>query len=77
MQIPWNQLSPDTLVALIEEFITREGTEYGASEIPLDQKVVQIKNQLSKGEVVIVYDPDTQSSNIVLSVEAAQQADSE
>jgi uncharacterized protein YheU (UPF0270 family) len=66
MRIPWDKLSEDVLEALLEEFITREGTEYGASEVPLGRKVYQVRQQLKSGDAVIVYDADTQTSNIVL-----------
>jgi len=65
MQIAWNQLSQDALRALIEEFVTREGTEYGATDIPLHHKVAQIRAQLSAGAAVIVYDSRTGTCNIV------------
>lgn len=67
MQIPWDKLSDDVLNALLEEFITREGTEYGDSEVPLEQKVQQVRRQLKSGDAVIVYDAETQTCNIVLS----------
>ena len=40
--IPAEQLSADALQGLIEEFITREGTDYGEVEWSLDQKVAQL-----------------------------------
>ncbi|MCP4352862.1 MAG: YheU family protein [Desulfobacterales bacterium] len=64
--IPYNQLSSDSLHGLIEEFITREGTDYGETESPLQHKMDQILNQLKNGKAVITYDADTQTSNIIL-----------
>ncbi|HEY7884730.1 MAG TPA: YheU family protein, partial [Cellvibrionaceae bacterium] len=49
MIIPHQQLEADTLKALLEEFITREGTDYGASVIPLATKVEQLQRQLTRG----------------------------
>jgi uncharacterized protein YheU (UPF0270 family) len=65
MQIPWKQLSSDALTGLIEEYATREGTEYGRIEISLPGKVAQIRKQLETGEAVILFDSDTQTCNIV------------
>ena len=65
MIIPFQQLSAAALDGLIEEFITREGTDYGEVECSLDEKVGQIKSQLRSGEVVIVYDSSAQSTSIV------------
>jgi len=64
MQIPPEQLSADALRGIIEEFITREGTEYGARELPLATKVAQVEAQLRRGEVVIDFDPVTDTVDI-------------
>ncbi|ASA56086.1 YheU family protein [Vibrio gazogenes] len=55
MIIPWQTLEPDTLDNLIQEFILREGTDYGEHEISLEEKVAQVKQQIQSGEAVIVY----------------------
>ncbi len=59
MEIPHTQLADDVLRAVIEEYITREGTDYGDREYTLDEKVKQIIHQLRRREVLINYDPDT------------------
>ncbi|MYM61980.1 YheU family protein [Pseudomaricurvus sp. HS19] len=56
MEIPWQRLSPEALRGLMEEFITREGTDYGESEVELEEKVLQVERQIRAGEVVIVFD---------------------
>ncbi|WP_462173644.1 YheU family protein [Pseudoalteromonas xiamenensis] len=65
MIIPYQQLEIDTLHNLIEQFILREGTDYGEYEVTLDQKVGQIKAQLKAGDVVIVYSELHESVNIM------------
>ncbi|MCV5926463.1 YheU family protein, partial [Escherichia coli] len=45
----------ETLENLIREFVLREGTDYGAVEISLQNKIDQVKTQLEKGEAVIVF----------------------
>ena len=65
MIIPHDQLSPDTLRGLVEEFITRDGTDYGEHEISLAQKVTQVERQLARGEVVIVFDPASESVSLL------------
>lgn len=65
MIIPFEQISPDTLQALIEEFITREGTDYGWEEVSLATKVEQVKKQLIKRDIVIVFDTAMESVSIV------------
>lgn len=47
MLIPWQDLSPETLENLIESFVLREGTDYGEHERTLEQKVADVKRQLT------------------------------
>ena len=54
--VPYQQLNPEVLRALIEEFIAREGTVYGAEDPALDDQVNRITNQLKSGDTVIVWD---------------------
>lgn len=66
IEIPPEQLSVDVLQAVIEEFITREGTDYGAAELSLEQKVSRVKRQLDSGKVVIAFDVATESCTLLL-----------
>lgn len=52
-------MARDTLTALIEDFVTRDGTDYGATEVPLATKVAQVRRELDRGEAVITYDAET------------------
>lgn len=65
--IPHTELSGDALQAVIESFVLREGTDYGNHEHSLQQKVAQVLRQLERGEARIVFDPDTESIDIVVS----------
>jgi uncharacterized protein YheU (UPF0270 family) len=64
--IPVNRLSPKALQGVIEEFISREGTDYGEIEIPLETNVKQVKNKLEKGSAVLIFDDETGTTNIFL-----------
>jgi uncharacterized protein YheU (UPF0270 family) len=57
-------LSPEALRGVIEAFITREGTDYGAQEVALDTKVMQVLQQLDAETAVLVYDEATESCTI-------------
>lgn len=72
MIIPPKQLSEDALYGLIEEFITREGTDYGVDEIDLSDKVKQVHRQLLSGDVVIVFDAATESVNLMTKQQYAE-----
>ena len=63
--IPWEALSEQALLGVIEEFVTREGTEYGVREVDLTTKCEQVKRQLRAGQVKITWDAATGSCSIV------------
>lgn len=62
--IPWQRLSEDALVGVIEEFITREGTDYGHSEATLDDKRAAIMRQLRERRAVIEFDPESETCTL-------------
>ncbi len=61
-----DQLSPEALRGLIEEFVTRDGTDYGAVERSVEEKIAQVSAQLASGEARLVFDPYMQTTNIVV-----------
>jgi uncharacterized protein len=71
--IPFEQLSEDAVQGLIEEFITREGTDYGDVERSLSEKVEDIRNQLLAKEIVIVFDPYLESVSLQPRLQAQEQ----
>jgi len=65
VEVPHAQLAPDVLRRLVEEFVTRDGTDYGAVERSLDAKVADVLRQLDRGEVRIVFDPESETTTLV------------
>ncbi|MEI2267346.1 MULTISPECIES: YheU family protein [Erwiniaceae] len=65
MIIPWKELDPETLANLIEAFVLREGTDYGEQERSLEQKVNDVKRQLTNGEAVLVWSELHETVNIM------------
>ena len=65
MLIPYESIDTDTLTRLIESFVLREGTDYGEEEVPLEEKVNQVLEQLQEGIVVIEYSEEHESVNII------------
>jgi len=63
--VPHQELQPETLRAVIESFVLREGTDYGRREFTLPEKVEHVLRQLQRGEAQIVFDPESQSISIV------------
>lgn len=68
VEISPDQLSPEALRGLVEEFVSRDGTDYGAVERSLEEKVRDVLGQLERGEVRIVFDPETETANIVVPI---------
>ena len=64
--IPVNKLSSHALKGVIEEFISRNGTDYGAIEASLETMVRQVKSKLKDGSAVLVFDDETETTNIFL-----------
>ena len=64
--IPYRELSPDALRGVIESFVLREGTEYGEKDFTLEQKVAHVTRQLESGDARILFDPNTESVQIVV-----------
>jgi uncharacterized protein len=64
--IPVNRLSPEALRGVIEEFISREGTDYGETEVSPEESFKQVKHKLEKGSAVLIYDDETETTNIFL-----------
>ncbi|GLX12546.1 UPF0270 protein [Pseudomonas straminea] len=63
--IPANLLEADTLTRLIEDFVTRDGTDNG-DDTPLQTRVERVRRALDKGEAVIVFDPESQQCQLAL-----------
>ena len=65
MEIPYAALAPDTLRRLIEEFVTREGTDNGDLDHSLEDRVRAVHRQLERAEAVIGFDPETESCSVM------------
>jgi len=77
IEIPLDRLSPEVLRGVIEEFILREGTDYGVQESSLDNKIAgvqessldnkiaQVRRQLGCGDVLITFDPVTENCTLL------------
>tara|TARA_R110000772_G_scaffold31392_5_gene77545 strand:+ start:997 stop:1209 length:213 start_codon:yes stop_codon:yes gene_type:complete len=66
MEIPYQELQADTLRSLIEEFVSREGTDYGVQIYDLNTKVLHVMKQLEQGKAFIDYDAESYSCNLIL-----------
>ena len=68
-KIPIDRLSPEALQGIIEEFISREGTDYGNWEVSWDTMFHRVKHKLETGLAVLLYDDETETTNIFLATD--------
>lgn len=73
IQIPSETLSGEALRALIEEFVSRDGTDYGLEERTLATKRDAVVGQLKRGDVAIVFDTESETCNIILKEQLDQR----
>lgn len=69
--VPLDRLAPATLLGLLQEFASRDGTDYGERELTLEEKVADLRRQLAAGSLALVYDTETETWDLV----DAEQAD--
>jgi uncharacterized protein YheU (UPF0270 family) len=65
VEVPWTALSPEALRGVIEAFVLREGTDYGASEVSHEEKLRQVHRELERGTARIMFDPGTSTVTLL------------
>jgi len=65
IMVPWTALPETLLRRVVEEFVTREGTEYGTREYTIEEKVFHVYEELKDGRAQIWYDEGSGSCNIL------------
>ena len=72
MRIPWRQLPVETLENMLEEIVTRDGTDYGSSEKTTAEKVRSAQAQLVSGSAHLYWDAKLESASILSSDQVAK-----
>jgi uncharacterized protein len=65
VDVPYTELEPELLQAVVESFVLREGTDYGEKEVSFETKIARVIQQLKSGEARILFDPESESVTIV------------
>ena len=65
VEVPLERLDEQVLKALLEEFSSRDGTDYGARETTLEERVAQLSHSLKMSELAILYDADSEQWDLV------------
>lgn len=65
VEVPYTDLSAEALQSLAEEFVSRDGTDYGEAEKSLEEKVALLIHQLETSRAKIYFDSESETINIV------------
>ena len=71
--IPLANFASDTLHALLADIVTRDGTDYGDTELSQDEKIGQLLLNLEQKLAYIAFDAISESC-VIISPEEAQAA---
>lgn len=69
VEVPYTQLEAATLQSVIDDLVTRDGTDYGAEERTREQKASALMRQLESGEAKLVYDSETETIGLMTAAE--------
>jgi uncharacterized protein YheU (UPF0270 family) len=70
VMVPLQRLQADVLQSLLEDFCSRDGTDYGERELTQEEKVGRLQRQLDDGDLQILYDLDSEQWDLVPSDQA-------
>jgi len=68
VDVPYEQIDPETLRNMIQEFVTRDGSDWGDPGGALEDKIAQVLKQLKNKQVKVVFDLKSETANIVSSL---------
>lgn len=74
VEVPYDQLAPETLRKVIEDLVTRDGTDYGEVERTLEQKSAALLKLLERGEAKLVLDLATETIGLMTRDELAKHS---
>ncbi|MEE4146143.1 MAG: YheU family protein [Halieaceae bacterium] len=75
VEVPPQRLEASVLQALLEEYASRDGTDYGERELSLEQKVGSLRGLMHRGELRIIYDVDSEHWDLVPNAQARELLD--
>ncbi|WP_439106793.1 YheU family protein [Congregibacter sp.] len=70
VKVPLARVPEEHLQALLEEYASRDGTDYGAQETSLRERVEQLLAQLRADKLQLLFDVDSEEWDIVSAEEA-------
>jgi uncharacterized protein YheU (UPF0270 family) len=68
VEVPYLDINPETLRKMIEEFVSRDGSDWGEAGGSMEDKIKQVLRQFESGKIKVVFDLTSHSANIVSKV---------
>ncbi|NDL70246.1 YheU family protein [Vreelandella alkaliphila] len=65
IEVPARMLPPETLNALLETFVTRQGYDTTDTGTGMDGWVVELKQQLERHELIIAHDLELEMTEVM------------
>jgi uncharacterized protein YheU (UPF0270 family) len=63
--IPYDSLSPETLETILDDIVSRDGTDYGEYDLSVAQKRQQALQALGKGEAFLLFDTESETIKMI------------
>jgi len=63
VQLPLDAFDATTLRRVAEEIVTRDGTDYGATEKSLEEKVENLLRELRSGRAALWFNPENETTS--------------
>lgn len=72
IHVPLARLDVAVLQALLEDFASRDGTDYGERELTLEEKAGNLRRQLDAGDICLLYHGPSEQWDLVDRDQAAE-----
>lgn len=70
VRVPFDRVPEEHLHALLGEYASRDGTDYGAHETSLDLRVAHLLAQIRADKIQLLFDVDSEQWDILPAEEA-------
>lgn len=63
--IPYDSIAEDTLTNILDDIVSRDGTDYGDYDLSLDQKRQQAMAMLKQKQAFLVFDTESETIKMI------------